>query len=197
MVLLPRRAIPSSVRSAMTVWLISDTHFDHANMLKFVNYHGVPIRPGFPTLEAMNEHMVEAWNSVVKDNDKVYHLGDVAMRLSGLRFVSRLKGKKRLVRGNHDIYPTTEYLNAGFQEIHGMRVLANLLLTHAPVHPEIMGRFRGNVHGHIHERPSPLGPYLNVSVEPLHYTPITLEDALSRMPRHPAEGRPEWMPVLA
>lgn len=175
------------------IWVISDTHFDHARALTFTDQFGKPMRPGFKDVDEMNEYMVEAWNSVVKDGDKVYHLGDVSMKRSGLRFVSRLKGQKRLIRGNHDVYDTKEYLEAGFKEIHGMRVLAGMVLTHIPLHPDTLHRWRGNVHGHIHERPSPPGPYLNVSVEPLCYVPITLEEALYRMPPHPGANRPQWM----
>jgi calcineurin-like phosphoesterase family protein len=44
-----------------------------------------------------------------------------------------------------------------------------------------MGRALGNAHGHIHEKPSPPGPYLNVSVESINYTPISLEEARKRL----------------
>lgn len=167
----------------MTIWLISDTHFFHANILTFTN-EGRLIRPGFASVEEMNERMVENWNRVVRPGDHVYHLGDVAMRVSSTEagaMVRRLNGIKRLVRGNHDKYQTTQYLKMGFKEIHGLRLLADLWLTHAPIHPMSLGRARGNVHGHIHERSSPPGPYLNVSVEAINYTPISVEDARARV----------------
>lgn len=159
----------------MTIWLISDTHFGHENI---IGYCGRP----FATAAEMDERMVEYWNSVVRPSDKVYHLGDVAMRKEHLAIVKRLHGKKRLIRGNHDIFDTKDYLNAGFQEILGVRVLAHALLSHFPVHPESMGRYVGNIHGHIHEKASPAGNYLNVSVERIGYTPISLEDAIAALP---------------
>lgn len=62
------------------IWLISDTHFNHANILKFTDSRtGLPVRPGFESVDHMNEHMIERWNSVVKPGDIVYHLGDVVM----------------------------------------------------------------------------------------------------------------------
>jgi calcineurin-like phosphoesterase family protein len=176
-----------------TVWVISDTHFDHTNMLGFTNPEGQLIRPGFKSVDEMNWFITDAWNSRVRPQDKVYHMGDVAMKRSGLDWVRRLNGHKRLIRGNHDIYSTQDYLDAGFEEVHGMRILSHMVLTHAPLHPAVMARWRGNIHGHIHERPSPPGPYLNVSVEAVSYLPITLEEALSRMPPHPGENRPEWL----
>ncbi len=60
-------------------WFISDTHFFHANILKFLNKQEQRIRP-FQSLEEMHELMIERWNSVVKDRDYVYHLGDVTFQ---------------------------------------------------------------------------------------------------------------------
>ena len=53
------------------IWVISDTHFGHNNMLKFKDKNGDPIRPNFSSTEEMDEHMIERWNSVVKDGDIV------------------------------------------------------------------------------------------------------------------------------
>ena len=57
-----------------------------------------------------------------------------------------------------------------------------LLLTHVPIHesginPEKYGL---NVHGHIHEKASPKGPYRNVSVEAIGYTPVNIEEISQR-----------------
>jgi calcineurin-like phosphoesterase family protein len=59
-----------------------------------------------------------------------------------------------------------------------------LLLTHVPVHSSSLhktGR-KGqpdftlqNIHGHIHNRESPSGPYVNVSVEAIGYIPVNIE----------------------
>lgn len=75
----------------MTVFLISDTHFGHANIIKYAG------RP-FDSVEEMNEAMVDNWNSVVKQGDKVYHLGDVTMNSKSLDILSRLNGRKVLIR---------------------------------------------------------------------------------------------------
>jgi calcineurin-like phosphoesterase family protein len=169
----------------MTIWLISDTHFYHANILTFTTHEGGPrIRPDFASVEEMNETMIERWNRVVRPGDHIYHLGDVSMRCSSTLMgetVRRLNGKKRLVRGNHDKHKASQYIKAGFEEIHGMHLLAGMWLTHCPIHLSSMGRSLGNVHGHIHEKRSPAGPYVNVSVEMVDYTPISVEEAQSRL----------------
>lgn len=60
-------------------WFISDTHFFHTNILKFTDKDKKRIRP-FNSLDEMHEHMIKQWNYVVKDNDYVYHLGDVTFQ---------------------------------------------------------------------------------------------------------------------
>lgn len=98
----------------------------------------------------------------------------------------RLKGKKRLIVGNHD---DISFLSSGgfFSKTYMWRVFRDfgLLLTHVPVHPSTLGegRFEGsvlNVHGHIHQNPSPEGPYRCVCVEQTNYTPVHIEDLTSR-----------------
>ena len=161
------------------IFLLSDTHFGHAGMLTFVSHTGFPVRK-FSCVEEMDEHIVDMWNKTVRAHDHVYHLGDVAMRKSALGIVKRLSGRKRLVAGNHDIFALKDYLACGFEKICGVRVLDNWLMTHIPVHPESLGRFRGNVHGHIHDRPSYGERYVNVSVEAINYTPVALESLRTR-----------------
>lgn len=95
----------------MTIYLTSDLHFGHRNIIDFcdrpfttVTYgiHGVPIYE--PDVEAMNEALIENWNSVVSVNDLVYVLGDVCMGKidDSLALLPRLNGTKKLVPGNHD-----------------------------------------------------------------------------------------------
>lgn len=174
---------PAWAFSFMTaVYLISDTHFGHANILGFKRADGSPLRPGFTCVEEMDEHMVECWNSVVRPQDKVYHLGDVVFKSPGLDILKRLNGHKRLVRGNHDIYPTKDYMKY-FEEIYGVRVFKEVILSHIPLHFDHMRKVL-NVHGHLHSnivrlpdsRPDPR--YRSVCVEMINYTPITLEEAL-------------------
>ena len=58
------------------IFIISDTHFSHENMYQFFNYDGTKMRP-WNRAEDADDFMIEKWNSMVKPNDKVYHLGDV------------------------------------------------------------------------------------------------------------------------
>lgn len=134
------------------IFVISDTHFSHTNAWeKFKLPNGDPLRP-FTSTEEMDETMVERWNAKVKPGDHVYHLGDCAIAKRGLEFVRRLNGKKRLVRGNHDIFKDDLYRDIGFEKIYGVRVFTDrFILSHIPLHPDcITDRFKVNVHGHLH-----------------------------------------------
>ena len=159
------------------IWVISDTHFGHDNIIKFCN------RP-FSDIYDMNETMVERWNSRVKPGDKVYHLGDVYFGSSQYAWdtLKRLNGKKRLVLGNHD-NALGQIERNFFQKVVVWRRFDDLglLLTHVPVHPSTLreNRFKKqmvNVHGHIHTNPSPEGPYRCVCVEQTDYFPVHIEE---------------------
>jgi calcineurin-like phosphoesterase family protein len=186
------------------IWVISDTHFNHTNILKFTDSNtGELIRGArFSSTKEMDEHMVEQWNSVVKPGDKVYHLGDVMFgdKEYFQKLWPKLHGQKRLIVGNHD---DIKYLSSGgfFSKVHMWRMFPEfgLLLTHVPVHKSSLKRqwvsredynffeywwrrykFRNktmlNVHGHIHQNPSPEGAYRKVSVEAISDTPVNIEE---------------------
>lgn len=150
------------------IWVISDTHFGHRNIIGYCN------RP-FADENEMNEAMIERWNSVVKDGDIVYHLGDVYFGEQG-RILHKLKGRKRLVIGNHDV-GKDQYLLQNFNKIMAWRMFPEygLLLTHVPVHPNSLFKVSKNVHGHIHNQLIDDERYVNVSVEQINYTPVHIE----------------------
>ena len=171
------------------IWLISDTHFFHSNILKFTDENGELIRGKlFDTVEQMNECMLENWNSVVKPGDKVYHLGDVMMgsKEDFLKFWPKLNGSKRLIVGNHDDIKWMAQKEL-FAKIQMWRMFTEfgLLLSHVPIHES--GLRRGsptdetapmllNIHGHIHQNPSPTENHRCVCVEHINYTPINIEE---------------------
>ena len=75
------------------IWVVSDCHFGHNNVLKFKDDDGNLIRGSkFSSIEEMDEHLIERWNSVVKAGDKVYNLGDVYFG-QGHRVLPRLMGE--------------------------------------------------------------------------------------------------------
>ena len=51
------------------IWFTSDTHFSSERTLELSK------RP-FKSVEEMDKILIENWNSVVGQNDTVYHIGD-------------------------------------------------------------------------------------------------------------------------
>lgn len=158
----------------MTIFFIGDTHFGHKNILTFKRQDGSPLR-SFATIEEMDEHLVKCWNETIKDNDTVYHMGDVVMNRKNLPIVYRLKGKKFLIRGNHDTAPISELLTY-FEEVYATHCFKDIILSHIPIAKQSLDRFGTNVHGHLHSYNIDDPAYFNVSAEQLNYTPISLED---------------------
>lgn len=155
-------------------------------MLTFVDDQGHKVRPGFASFEDMNETMVQNWNRVVKPQDHVWHLGDVAMGFSSGHhnaLLRRLNGHKRLVVGNHDKLKS-EALHMNFEKIELWRGWKDegFVCSHIPLRKD---NFRGgvavNVHGHIHERVIDDPAYINVCVEQINYTPISMEEITDRI----------------
>ena len=155
-------------------------------MVNFTNEDGSPVRP-WDDVDEMNEAMIDNWNSVVGQNDLVYHGGDVVMNRRFLSIMNRLMGRKRLVRGNHDLFRVTEMLEH-FDEIYGVLPLKGFVMTHVPIHPSCLERWRVNVHGHTHGKHVMINKcirdprYINISVEAIGYTPISLDELRSKFP---------------
>ena len=53
----------------------------------------------------MDEALIERWNSIVKPDDIVFHLGDFAFATNGRwkELIDRLNGHIHLILGNHDV----------------------------------------------------------------------------------------------
>lgn len=161
----------------METWLISDTHFGHENILKSKQEDGSLLRD-FSCAGEMDEHMIRNWNAVVKPDDKVYHLGDVAFCKFGKlqEIFGRLNGRKILIKGNHDRFKLSQYQQI-FSDVRAYHVLDKIALAHIPVHPLSLDRWKGQVHGHLHNRIVPKDKrYYNVCVERTKYTPVNFNE---------------------
>ena len=179
-------------------FLISDTHFGHAGVCRFLRNDGVTKLRPWDTPEEMDEEMVKRWNERVRPNDKVYHLGDVVINRKHLATLGRLNGDKVLIHGNHDIFKLEDF-TPYFRDIRGYHVMSGMILSHIPIHEESLGRFGVNVHGHLHanrvmrhagstaefmerDMRSWIDPrYHCVCVEQTDFAPILLEDMIKRI----------------
>lgn len=175
------------------IWISSDLHLFHRNILNFTDEDGNKVRPNFKDVNHMNEYILEMHNSVVKPDDRYYCLGDVTFgnKEEFSTFWPKFNGRKNLIVGNHD---DIKFLSSGgfFKKVQMWRMFPEfgLLLSHVPLHKETLRRhvdktknyYEGsiilqNIHGHLHQNPSPEGPYRSVCLEHLEeYKPINIEE---------------------
>lgn len=158
-------------------FLISDTHFGHANILNFKKKDGRPLREGFKDIKDHDLELIKRWNSVVNKEDKVYHLGDVGF--TNFPYIKNifdsLNGTKVLIKGNHDNFKLSQYMQI-FKDVRATHQLDKFVLSHVPLHPFSLDRWKGNIHGHLHEHIIQDSKYLNICVEQINYTPISFEE---------------------
>lgn len=147
-------------------WIITDTHFFHKKMEDIViwatNHDAKCFRPKNFSYKIKTE-----WNRLVKENDLVYHLGDVVWSSGKLKdWMFQLAGTKILVKGNHDRKPFQWYLERGFAAVCDSIVVdyrvmikskyrimeyTKALLSHKPM--DIPEGVDINIHGHFHNIP--------------------------------------------
>ena len=146
------------------IFLTADTHFNHANIIKYCN------RP-FSSVEEMNETIIKNWNKHVSHSDMVIFLGDLCFKDSVDTWLLKLNGNKVMIKGNHDYFgkmdDRLDYQGEMF------------LLTHRVVNKDLRNIW--NIHGHSHDK----GKLINaenrsicVSTELTNYTPIAITDLL-------------------
>lgn len=165
-------------------WVTADPHFGHANICKFTNYDGSKMRPWDDVTE-MDEALIANWNEVVNPEDRVYLLGDVTFTSKNmLEYIPRLKGRICLVPGNHDPTKIRKYVHV-FDDVRGYVQRKGWIMSHIPIHPASLSRWKVNIHGHLHNNVVMLGDkpdsrYECVSVEHNNYYPILLDDVLEK-----------------
>lgn len=136
----------------MNHWFISDTHFNHSNIIKYEN------RP-FKDVELMNEVLIRNCNQRIKKGDLVYFLGDFVFcrgREGGQKkakeFIKQLKGDWIFVRGNHD---SNNSLNTRIDRVVLSMGGIQINCVHKPDHAD--PNYPLNLCGHVHGRFKTIG----------------------------------------
>ena len=159
-----------------STWLISDTHFFHANIGQYCS------RPA-----GWQELIVENWNRLIRPGEPVFHLGDLSLgkKEDTEVLVPLLNGRLYLLRGNHDRWSASFYQSLGIILVKSPPYIVEykpglkLLFSHHPLVPLPPRCF--NLHGHIHNNPAPeLGPrHINLSIEVRDYRPWRMGEILA------------------
>ena len=165
------------------VYYIADTHFGHEKIIKKC------ARP-FASVYEMNEALIAAWNERVGDEDTIWILGDMFHQCANPEAILwRLKGRKRLVLGNHDETWTNRVdMELFFDSVDWIAETQEgdreLILCHYPMMAWKHKKRAWMVHGHIHNDTD--GDYwhlirdnprlLNAGVDVNGYRPVTFEE---------------------
>jgi len=162
----------------MNTFFTSDLHLNHKKILLYEN------RP-YEDVREMNEALIKNWNSVVGDRDHCYVLGDFCWG-NPEPFMKRLKGRKFLVRGNHDHYSDTKYQKIGFSGVWIRKELKidkkTIVLDHFPLeswNKSCHGSL--HFHGHVHSKGTPRRNRLNVGVDVCEMFPLEFEECLQEI----------------
>lgn len=154
---------------------------------------------GFEDVYYHDEKLIDGWNSIVNKKDLTYILGDVTME-NHLEYyqLDRLKGRKIVVLGNHDLHQHVKQLLNYVESVAGMVDYKGFCLTHAPIHPNELARYSGNIHAHIHENKlievmaesswkdygstivPTLHKYYNVDAKIIDFKPKTIEELINK-----------------
>jgi len=156
----------------MDIYFIADLHLGHENICTYEGHN----RGNPESLDQHDDWIMYQWNSVVRKQDLVWVLGDVAFSHEGLHKLKRMNGSKHLILGNHDTFTNKRYYEY-FNKIHGFMKYKGMWLSHAPIHPGSL-RNKKNIHGHTHANKPNDDRYICVSVEHLNGLPLNLDQIL-------------------
>lgn len=175
------------------IWLTSDTHFWHKNIIELGK------RP-YADLDEMHEALIKNWNDRVRPEDTIYVLGD--MNFGSFKdfepIAKRLNGIKVLIRGNHDKLSDGQYRKLGFTVYHEltMKIAGQMCrFSHYPYAPPwykrlFMGkhklrylerrpaRIKGEIliHGHSHSPNKVYENSIHVGCEAWSCRPVKINE---------------------
>lgn len=172
------------------IWFTSDLHLSHQAEFLW--------RPrGFANQKEMNEALVENWNSVVKPEDEVYNLGDMALTdpEDALKYLKQLNGKHWWIYGNHD---TKRKINLFIDEVDNLFEIGYAWILKEGKHsfylshyPTLTANFDDKhfsqhviaLHGHTHQKGNwidPRNPFTyHVGVDSHNNTPVHIDEVLT------------------
>jgi calcineurin-like phosphoesterase family protein len=155
------------------IFFISDTHFNHKKIIDLA------YRKDFESIEEMNEKIVENWNSVVKRNDRVYHLGDFGFHNYN-SILERLNGRIFLILGNHDHVNIQNQRKFEWVGTYKKMKIGEqyIVLCHYPFKEwEMKMHGSWNLFGHCHGKLQACEPdcQLDVGVDNIGYFPIEFD----------------------
>lgn len=171
------KAFDTAIKDGPQVWVWSDQHFGHNNIIDFSN------RP-YPNLSLMHECMLLNHNDYVEPGDISIWVGDVAFLKDdeANKLIRQYNGYKILILGNHDVNGG-EVKKLDFDEIHVIKHV-NFQYGHANTFDFVFTHYpcdnfddrTMNIHGHEHVSHLLTNDHkhINVNCELHGYKPVNL-----------------------
>lgn len=167
------------------IYFLSDTHWGETRITPAFN----PFFRPFKSVEEQNETMIANINSIVNEDDELYHLGDVAYTVDGIACMDRINCKNRtLILGNYDLDDPAKMplLQTAFNgQVYDSMLRqfegVTMYLNHYPIkgakHSSAMPHALSIV-GHIHGLWKVQPNMINVGVDAWHFRPVSLTEIL-------------------
>lgn len=158
------------------VFLSSDTHISHLNIMKYCN------RP-FSSIEEHDDTLINNWNATVSKHDDIYFLGDFCFskdRENTKKIFNKLQGNKYCLKGNHDRNDVLQLPWAFIKDTYMLKYKDFLFwLSHYP-HRSWPNSFHGSFHcyGHCHGSMPNYGKSCDVGVDCWNYKPVLIDDII-------------------
>lgn len=161
------------------IYFSSDHHFQHAKVIEYCK------RP-YSTQMEMDSDMIEKWNSVIKDKDEVYYLGDLTLGNWGTArsYLKQLKGRIKFIEGNHDKrWFSSLESSQKLPPIYELNYMnKTIVLSHYSMRSWNKS-FHGSYHlfGHSHGELPPYGKSFDVGVDCWNFYPVSIEQVFEKM----------------
>lgn len=168
------------------IWFISDTHFNHANVIKYDD------RP-FSSIEEHDSVIISNWNDYVKPKETVFFLGDFCFggQKKVKEVLDQLNGNIFFIKGNHErplcAYLKSvggqwyDYLEIKIRDEELERKYQDICLFHYPIYEWNKGHYGSwMLHGHCHHNckwsNTSQGKIMDVGVNGLNFKPISYKE---------------------
>lgn len=172
-----------------SVWVTSDNHFGHINILKYENRLE---KLGVNNVDEHDNELIRRWNLVVGKNDLVIILGDFSFKSAKdtNKLLQQLNGDKVLIRGNHDIFLDDKAFDKSlFKAVYDYKETKYKGQEIALMHYPIMDFKHQNkeikpavlLFGHIHSFKMLIPKHsYNVGVDVNNYYPVDIIEAIAK-----------------
>lgn len=117
------------------LFITSDLHLGHKAIIQYCNR---PFDFTEQGIEESDDFLLAQYRDTVKENDIVIFLGNLTFKKNHkgqkmTEIITKLPGRKVLIKGNHDWYKDSFYRKCGFLSVNRYLIFGDYFLCHFPV----------------------------------------------------------------